>query len=149
MAGKSKLFWWVAISVALLVLGAFGPWARVFVVNLSGTEGDGWLVIACAVLAGVMLYQHEKRGDARWPMAVSALAGVIAFVIVTADAVDIYGGGSGEKNEFLGDADVATPGWGLIMDHIASASLVVASLVMLARGRTARPDTAETPAGPP
>ena len=33
-----------------MVLGAFGPWAKVLgVISVSGTDGDGWLVIIAAL----------------------------------------------------------------------------------------------------
>lgn len=142
------MFWWFVVSVALMILGAFGPWAKVFVANVSGVDGDGWFVVLAAVLAGVMLYQHEKRaGAARWPMIVSAVAGAIAFLVVTVDAIDIYGGEPAAGGESLfGDTDLVSPGWGLVMDHIASLSLVAASIAFLLRGRSSA-DVA--PASPP
>jgi hypothetical protein len=54
----SKPAWWIVASLALMLVGAFGPWARVLdVQTINGTDGgrDGWVVVAAAVLAVLLL----------------------------------------------------------------------------------------------
>lgn len=53
-----KAFWLAAASVAAMVVGATGPWARALgVVTVDGTDDgkDGWIVLGAAAAAAVFL----------------------------------------------------------------------------------------------
>ena len=50
MTGKqSGVFWWAVVSVALMIIGSCGPWARVVFASVSGLEGDGLITLAISV----------------------------------------------------------------------------------------------------
>jgi hypothetical protein len=43
-----KTFWWAVASIVLMLVGAFGPWAKVLgLVTVNGTDDgkDGWVVV--------------------------------------------------------------------------------------------------------
>jgi hypothetical protein len=105
-------------------------------------DGDGWFVIMGGALAGAMLVVWMRRGQRPWwPCAIMGLAGLVGIGVVLYDGNDIFGtqtGGDGEDSLF-GDTDLVTPGWGIIMAGVGSASLIAASL---AAGVTTRNDVA-------
>ena len=39
MTLRQALFSWVVASAALMVVGSFGPWAKVLALTVSGTDG--------------------------------------------------------------------------------------------------------------
>ncbi len=47
--------WWAVGSLVLMLVGAFSPWAKVFVLTIDGTDDgkDGWVVVAAAAFAAV------------------------------------------------------------------------------------------------
>jgi hypothetical protein len=65
-APGSKIFWWAVASAALMVIGSFGPWARAFIVSVSGVDGDGWFVVLAAAVAGGMLYLYVRNAERPW-----------------------------------------------------------------------------------
>ena len=124
----SKPAWWIAASLALMLIGAFGPWARVLdVQTINGTGGgrDGWVVVAAAVLAVLLLLVYVKFRK-RWLLVGSLLAGLVgaataAYDISDVQSVAVYG------------TSVADPQWGIYLALIGSASLAVASLLLAIR----------------
>src|SRR4051794_32074015 len=54
--------WTAMAGVALMIIGGFGPWATAFgVVDVSGTKGDGWIVIGAAAFAGFVVFNYLHR----------------------------------------------------------------------------------------
>jgi hypothetical protein len=125
-----------------MAIGAFGPWARAFIVTVSGLDGDGWIVLIAAIVAGVMLYLYA-RGSRRNMvlLGVAALMGVAALATVIYDGKDIFGTQTDEGGFFEGE-DLITPGWGIVMAGLASASLIAASVTLAVRERRATPRNA-------
>lgn len=136
MTRRQALFSWVAGSAALMVLGSFGPWAKVLSSTVSGTDGgnDGWFVVAIAVgAAAVFLWKRE-----------TAQAGYAAIVGgVLGSAVAMYDR-SNLKDAASGSVQV---GWGLNLALIASISLAISGAVwVLTSEEDASPaPTAEEP----
>lgn len=131
-----------------MVIGAFGPWARVLFISASGVDGDGWFVIGGAVIGAFMVYRHAARPThPRWTLVVAALASMVALAVVVYDGKDIVGTQGGDGESLFGDADLISPGWGLWVSGLASASLTLASLRLLF-GSAPQRDVAEVAAEP-
>jgi hypothetical protein len=124
--------WWMLASAALMALGAFGPWATVFRVSVTGTGGggDGWVVVAVAGLGTGLCYLQRRR---RWRGAWALLGGVAGF------AVTVYDRGNLEtvinRTRFLGQA-LGHVGWGLDLALVASISMAFAGLTVLLQARS-------------
>jgi len=110
-----------ALAIALMVLGAFAPWAKAIFVTDYGTDRAGWLVLAVAVVAGVLLLVHAGRG-ARSPMPlVTALLGTVAVAVVASELRE------------LTDDQFVDPAWGVYAAFAGSAGLVACSIAQLVR----------------
>lgn len=124
--------WWVVVSAALMIVGAIGPWATVFILSVSGLEGDGWLVLVPGVIVLAMVAVHRRRrsGDGFrpwWPFAVGLAATAIATATAIYDVVNIESVAGDE----LG---IVSVGWGLWMAVVASVSAMLALVAaMIAR----------------
>jgi hypothetical protein len=120
------VFWWGLASVVVMVIGAFGPWAKILrVVTVNGTDesGDGWVVIAAAVVGAIALALWRARGR-NW-LALAALAAAAALATTIYDRVDL------ERTTANG-VDVGAlidAGWGIYVAMIGSLSLGVAAVV--------------------
>jgi hypothetical protein len=114
-----------------MVLGAFGPWVKVLGQSVGGTDGsnDGWLVVAAAVIGGLLFYAtRSSRSAGVW-----ALLGGVAGVAVTLydrshvqDAIDQGGP--------LAQALVHV-GWGLNLALAGSVSMTIAAAVYWFKSR--------------
>jgi hypothetical protein len=125
MGGKTRTYWWALVSCGLMVIGALGPWVTVLGLTVGGTEGDGWIVIGAALVAGGLVIWHD-RGPRLWKLAVVGLAGLVAFGTGAYDWSEIESiAADAEEIEGLFDVSVSV-GWGLILCTIAAASLVAA-----------------------
>jgi hypothetical protein len=112
-----------------MVVGGFGPWVTVLGISVSGTEGDGWIVILAAAAAAGLVFWHDRK-PSQWILGATALAGVVGFGVSAYDwaRLESVASDSQEQLEGLFDLSVST-GWGLVLCTIASASLVAAVLV--------------------
>ena len=136
-------FCWVAASAALMVVGAFGPWLKLFGDPVRGTDltNDGWIVVAFAVLAGAtFLWMRRSRLAAIPAIAGGALGAYTAI----------------ENRRIMDDVEVEffQIGWGLNLAILASISLAISGLVwvMTFKDRAREPLQAlepVEPAGPP
>lgn len=140
-----KSFWWSAGSLVLMVVGAFGPWAKVAGLTIHGTDGprDGWVVVGAAGVAalGMVLYIRFRRG---WLLALPLLAGLAGAATAGYDISDISGLASGSVLFF--DVPVSTE-WGIYVAFVGSVSLALASVVLSIEGRRREPVPVETLAG--
>lgn len=104
-----------------MILGAFAPWAKAIFVTDYGTDRAGWLVLAVAVVAGLLLLVHARRGArSRIPL-VAALLGTVAVAVVASDLRELA------EDEFVG------PAWGAYAAFAGSAGLVACSIAQLVR----------------
>lgn len=134
-----KPAWWIAASLALMVVGAFGPWVKAFgLVTINGTDGgrDGWVVIGAALVAAVplLIYGKVRR---RWLLALPVLAGLAGAATAAYDISDIGRLGSGSV---FGGGETVSTGWGIYVALVGSVSLTLASLVLMVSRRPAQPE---------
>jgi hypothetical protein len=82
---------WAGASIALMLIGSFGPWAKTPFASVGGTDGsnDGWFVVLLAAAAG-LLYLGVIQGRS-WPTLVAALAVIGAAAITISDRGDVSG----------------------------------------------------------
>jgi hypothetical protein len=127
---RSGVFWWILASIAAMLAGAFGPWAKVIgFVNVGGLDGDGWFVLGAAIVAAVMLFLHAVSPRAPgWPIVAVVVAGVFGSAVAVVDLTELLGK---QTFDFAGEEsdDIVDPGWGIWMSAIASASLAIAAAV--------------------
>ena len=115
------LFRWQCGALAGMVAGTLGPWASgPFGISVSGSQGDGQIVLALAVIAAVLLLSvpnprlREKTGKLTAVVVCAALACAVTIY----DAFNIPGATDG----------VASVGWGLLLALVASGALFFATL---------------------
>ena len=134
MTRQQALFWWVVGSAALMVVGSFGPWAKVLGFTVSGTDGsnDGWLVVAIAVSAGAVFLW--KRETARAGLS-AIVGGVLGAAVAMYDRSNLKdaASGSGELGELV------QVGWGLNLALVASISLAIAGGVWFVKAEEPSP----------
>jgi hypothetical protein len=118
------------------VIGALGPWATALDLgSISGTRGDGPLVILAAAFSAAMLWSYAVRGS-RGLLIGSALAGASGLAIGIVDFVDIASRGSGEI--FDEEVQLVDPGWGIYVVILASLALVVFSALLYRQSSSRR-----------
>lgn len=140
MATLPKSFWWAAVSLGVMVVGAIGPWAKVLGVTIRGIDDgkDGWVVLGAAAVAALLLGIFAGT-QKTWLMLFPVLAAAIAGATAGYDISDIESVASG--------SGLAGTGWGIYAALIGSISLLLASLALVVETRRARP--AAPPAEPP
>jgi len=126
MAGLKRVhvLWWGFASVAVMVIGSFGPWAKILgLVSINGTDDghDGWVVIGAAAVGAVAFLLWAK--SRRWLILAVTAAGV-GLATTIYDRVDLEGTADGIDFGQLVDA-----GWGIYVAMIGSASLAVAAVM--------------------
>ena len=129
-----------------MVIGAFGPWAKVLAVSISGTEGgnDGWFVVAIAVVAGAVFLWTRETTQAGY----AAIAGgVLGASIAIYDRTNVKDAAS--ENGQLGE--LVQVGWGLNLALVASISLALAGAVWILKFEEKPSESAQAddPAEPP
>jgi hypothetical protein len=121
MTRQQALFWWVVGSVVLMVVGSFGPWAKVLAFTVSGTDGsnDGWFVVAIAVVAGAVFLWKRETTRAGFAAIVGGVLGASVAIYDRSNLKDVASEG-GELGELV------QVGWGLNLAMVASISLAIA-----------------------
>ena len=142
MSSQQKVFWWAIGSAIIAVIGSFGPWAKVLgVISVSGTDGDGWIVIVLALVAAGLILLRQQRGSGLWAVAVAFVAAAIAA------GTAIY-----DWNNLNGVADASglvDAGWGIYLAALGSVSLALACIGLLLEGRSRAQAAPITPAAEP
>ena len=114
-------------AVALMVIGAFGPWVTVeglADISESGLESDGVITLPLALIAGALLLVFRDRMGRGVKIGVGICA-VLALVISIIDVADVNG-------TDLGFVE-ASVGWGLWLTLIGSILLVVGTVLTAVR----------------
>lgn len=139
--GRIKGFWWAVASVVLMLVGAFGPWAKVAdLLTIKGTDGgrDGWVVVGAAGVAALVLLLYVRFGRG-WLVVLSLLAGLAGAATTAYDISGIESGG-----ELFGD--LVRTQWGIYVALVGSISLALAVIGLLIEGRRREPMAVEAPA---
>jgi hypothetical protein len=150
LGGKTRTFWWALASCVLMGVGALGPWITVLGISISGTEGDGWIVLLAALLAAGLVIWHD-RNPQLWKLLLAGLAAVAAFATGAYDWSEIETiAGEAEELEGLFDLSVSV-GWGLMLCTVASISLGAALVThyLLYRSASFTTVSEHAPAPPP
>ncbi len=128
MTRQQALFWSVVGSAALMVVGSFGPWAKVPALTVSGTDGsnDGWFVVAIAVVTGAVFLWKRETARAGF---VAIVGGVLGAAVAMYDRSNLNDASSdgGELGELV------QVGWGLNLAMVASISLAIAGAVWVVK----------------
>ena len=116
---RSRGFYISALGIAAMVIGSFGPWAKIAVLGASvcGVDGsnDGWGILVLALIAGVTLMGGRWLGV--------AVASVIALAISYYDRTHVQ--------HVAGKASVLlTVGWGLNLVLAGAVAMLVGSLML-------------------
>ncbi len=135
----TKTFWWAAVCLVLMVLGALAPWAKVFGVTIDGTDDgkDGWIVVGAAAVAAILLLLYV-RVRSRFVLAIPLLAGCAAAATAGYDISDINGIASGAPRGLVSTE------WGIYLALAGSISLIVASLALMLETRRRAPESETT-----
>lgn len=139
MTARSKPAWWAGASLVAMVVGAFGPWVKVFgIVTINGTDGgrDGWVVIGAAAVAALLLLIYAKA-HRRWLLVLPVLAGLAGAATAAYDIDDISRLGSGSV---FGAGDTFSAQWGIYVSLVGSVSLALAAVVLIMRRREPAPE---------
>ncbi len=118
-------FWLAVAAVALVLLGAFGPWVKgPLGISVSGTDGsnDGWLVAGAAAIAGICLLIYAQ-GRRKVALLIGLAASVASFGIALYDRHHV--------RHALANVPAAQVGWGLNLAMIASVGLALAFLALI------------------
>jgi hypothetical protein len=118
----------LGVSMALTMLGAVLPWARVGSLSFTGTDGGGLLTLILAIVTLVAVAVWRGR---RWVLIFSVIAAVLAGLIVMVNLSDV--------SRLAGGFDIVSTGPGLWISAIAVALWTLVSIVALARAKTFRP----------
>lgn len=120
---KLGLVIWIEASAAAMVVGVFGPWARVSAHAVPGTDAGnhGWIVLAAALAAAGVLWFRRGTRSAGVYVVILAVVGFGAVVYDRSHLGDLIGGGAVV-------AAAASSGWGLEVALAGSISLAVAGL---------------------
>jgi hypothetical protein len=109
----------------MMVLGAIGPWATAFgVLSVSGTDGDGVIVLLAGLVVGAMVWLWYVRRARHLMLIVAVLAAGAAAATSIHDMVSI-------QSAISGSHGIVSIGWGLWLDCIASIGAILALVVML------------------
>lgn len=130
MERRQRIFYWVLASAALMLIGAFGPWAKVFAISVSGTDGsnDGWLVVVIALAsAALFAWKRDTRKAGIWAIAGGAIGAIVT--IYNRQNITSSPEEAGEAGEFM--EGLVQVGWGLNLAMIASISLAITGIVWM------------------
>ena len=109
------------------MVAVFGTWGKALgVLGVSGIDtDDGKITLAIAAIAGFCMWRHARSGG-KLALVFAGLMGAAGTAIGIAYIDDFS-----SKGEFV------TPGWGLYVLALASATLVGSSVVLGWRARKA------------
>ena len=128
-----------SLGVILMIVGSFGPWAKVLgTLTINGTDSgkDGWVTLVCGIIAAVFML-IVALAKMRWFAIGALLPGLVAAATAAYDITDI---------NRLGNGSLASAQWGIYLALVGSIIVVLASIWAIAEVR--KPAPAETPPAP-
>ena len=129
---KPSVLFWAAVAAAVaMVIGGLGPWTTTLHFSTSGTESDGWVMIATGAFVGAHLaWAHARGFSGKGTAAGLLLGGGIVAATAVYDLSDISAAANGSHAGFL--QDVLSPGWGIYVSLAAGVALAILALAVLA-----------------
>jgi hypothetical protein len=105
-------------AAGAMVIGGLGPWASALnVISVNGTRGDGWIVIAAALVGVACLSGYVSRS---W-RGLGLIAAVCGIAGAVTSAVDLQNIASAHSVTLFGrHLHLVQPGWGIYLDLLAS-----------------------------
>ncbi|MEG9224429.1 hypothetical protein [Aeromicrobium sp. Sec7.5] len=137
------------IGAVLVVIGSIGPWATVAGSSVGGLDGDGWITLVLALLAGgfcaAVFAPASVARIMRWFVLPWVL---IALLVAVIDIVDISSTSSEFSNQFSDDIFTLSVGWGLWLVLAGSIVALVAAVALMIAPMPAPPRPAPFVPGP-
>ncbi len=132
LTAQPSTFWAAALACVLMIVGGLGTWATALgFVSISGTHGDGWIVVGAGALGLASLWGYAMDGRALTLLAAVAFgvvgggtSGYDLHKIVGVGATDLFG------KQF----QLVHAGWGIYMALGASVVLIFLALSTLTLG---------------
>lgn len=123
-----------ALCALGLIIGSFGPWAKVWVVTTGGLDGDGKITIVLGILALVGIFSRVRQPNGRSWITYGLVAAFGIAAAVGAYDWNTVGDAIGalEDNPFAANASV---GWGL---QLMTISAVVGTVLGFVEAMDAR-----------
>ncbi|MES1246188.1 MAG: zinc ribbon domain-containing protein [Actinomycetota bacterium] len=118
---------WAGVSLALMLVGSFGPWVKALGISVSGTDGgnDGWAVIVVGVIVALLVYGGRRVRNGGW----SALIGGIGGAAITIHDRSHLSAAINQGGSFT--RALVQVGWGLNAAMIGSISLAICGVLWL------------------
>ena len=125
------------VAAALMVIGALGPWVDTVFGSVGGLNGDGWIVLVTALVAGITLgFSAVRQVKSLGPVIVVViLCGLVAGGTSVYDLTQILGS---ETELFGEEVRIGNPGWGLWLSALASVALLVDGVALFSLDRRKR-----------
>ncbi len=132
LARQGSVFWFGVLACVLMVIGGLGTWATALsIVSISGTRGDGWLVVAAAV-AGICALWGWGLRPRLWLLLAAVLFGAGGAATSGVDLHKIAGVGA--TSLFGQQVQLVHPAWGIYMALGASVALAGFALALSVLG---------------
>ena len=120
------------VGAVLVVIGSIGPWATIADSGVGGLDGDGWITLVLALLAGgfaaAVFAPAPVARIMRWLVLPWTL---IALLVTVIDIVDISSTSSEFSNQFSDDVFTLSVGWGLWLVLAGSIITLVAAVALM------------------
>lgn len=120
------------VGAVLVVIGSIGPWATIADSGVGGLDGDGWITLVLALLAGgfaaAVFAPAPVARIMRWLVLPWTL---IALLVAVIDIVDISSTSSEFSNQFSDDVFTLSVGWGLWLVLAGSIITLVAAVALM------------------
>ena len=120
------------VGAVLVVIGSIGPWATVANSSVGGLDGDGWITLVLALLAGgfaaAVFAPASVARITRWLVLPWTL---LALLVAVIDIVDISSTSSEFSNQLSDDIFTLSVGWGLWLVLAGSIIALVAAVALM------------------
>ena len=123
-------------AAAVVIVGSFGPWAKVSQFSAGGMDGDGVITLVSAVVAAIAILVASAGGTrpalgSDW---IAAAGATIAMFVAVYDSIEVPSTTSGVLDQEI----VRTAGWGLWATLIGSIVLTAVAVAIVIRARLRR-----------